>query len=151
VHAKGAKVKGILVREGVVIRAKPEANQTMQNFGGNLFGTVREYDPALLRDLISEHRGKFKPVEQKVVEKGEVLKILKRGNKSGAGPDGVPFPLYRAPAESLLSMCVDLIQSASEAEEWDKSFLRSQLCLIPKVESGFPRMEEFRPICITKR
>jgi hypothetical protein len=133
----------------VVIREKTEANKRIQTFWQNLFGTVRDFDPTLLDKLIKGHRGRFKPVPRKVVEKGEVLKLLRRGNKSGAGPDSIPFSLYKTSAEPLLQMWVDLIQAAGEVELWDKNFLLSQLCLIPKVDTGFPRVEEFRPICIT--
>jgi hypothetical protein len=100
----------------VVIREKTEANKRIQTFWQNLFGTVRDFDPTLLDELIKGHGGRFKPVPRKVVEKGEVLKLLRRGNKSGAGPDGIPFSLYKTSDEPLLQMWVDLIQAAGEEE-----------------------------------
>jgi hypothetical protein len=65
--ATKAQVKGILVREGMVIRNKEEVNKRMQRFWGNLFGTIRAYNPETLNRLISEHGGKFPKVPYQTV------------------------------------------------------------------------------------
>jgi ribonuclease HI len=146
---KAARIKGVLVREGVVVRDKNEANRRITKFWTNLFGSVREYDPELLDRMISEHEARFPTVDKMIVNKAEVIKLLRRGNKSGTGPDGVPFALYRVTGAALAQMWVDLIQEAGEDTKWDSDFFLSQLCLIPKVDTGFPTVEQFRPITIT--
>jgi ribonuclease HI len=146
---KTARIKGVLVREGIVVRDKNEANRRITKFWSNLFGSVREYDPELLERMITEHEARFPTVDKLIINKVEVLKLLRRGNKSCAGPDGVPFALYRVTGGALAQMWVDLIQEAGEDTKWDSNFFLSQLCLLPKVDTGFPSVDQFRPITIT--
>jgi ribonuclease HI len=148
-RAARAQVKGILVREGVVIRNKEEVAKRVTKFWGNLFGTVRDYDPAILDRLIEEHGGKFDKVPPRVVTIKEVMALLTRRNKSCAGPDGIPFSLFKSTASILAPMWRDLIQEAGSKTKWPSKFFDSQLVLLPKVESGFPETGQFRPICIT--
>jgi hypothetical protein len=79
----------------------------------------------------------------------EVIKLLTRNNKSCTGPDGIPFSFYRLTATTMAPMWRDLIQEAGEKKAWPKEFFTSQLVLLPKVDTGFLAVEEFRPICIT--
>jgi hypothetical protein len=148
-RAAKAQVKGILVREGVVIRNKEEVNKRMLRFWGKLFGTIRDYNPEILKRLISKHGAKFPKVPHRTVSTKEVIRLLTRKNKSCAGPDGIPFTFYRHTASTMAPMWRDLIQEAGEAKAWPKEFFITQLVLLPKVDTGFPAVEEFRPICIT--
>jgi hypothetical protein len=83
------------------------------------------------------------------VDKEEVLKLLQWGNKSCAGPDRIPFSLYRVTSGAMVQVWIDLIQEAGEETEWESDFFLRQLVLLPKVDSGFPMVDQFRPITIT--
>jgi hypothetical protein len=83
------------------------------------------------------------------VDKEEVLKLLQQGNKSCNGPDGVSFSLYRVTGGVMVQVWIDLIQDSGEETEWESDFFLRQLVLLPKVDLGFPTVEQFRPITIT--
>jgi hypothetical protein len=145
---KIARVKGI--KSGTeIITNKEEVGRRISEFWSNLFGSIRDYDPDLLNSLIEEHQGKFQAVENKIVMSDKMKKLLNRTNRSCWGADGIPFLLIKASSAKLLKMWVALIQEAGEDVAWGHEFLKSQLCLLPKVDTGFPTVEQFCSICIT--
>jgi hypothetical protein len=60
---KTAKIKGILVREGIVVRDKKEASRRITKFWSNLYSLVREFDLDLLDQMIEEHDARFLEVD----------------------------------------------------------------------------------------
>jgi ribonuclease HI len=144
---KAATVKGVLM-DGKILRGNAEVKDAITNFWADLFGTVRPICKEALDEMVDQYPRKFDPQERHVVSEEQVMALITRTNKSSCGPDGIPFSLYKASATSMKGMWRDLIQNAGEEGMWDKGFMESQLCLIPKVE-GIPRVDQFRPIMIT--
>jgi hypothetical protein len=60
---KTAKIKGILVREGIVVRDKKEASRRITKFWSNLYSSVRGFDPDLRDRMIKEHNARFLEVD----------------------------------------------------------------------------------------
>ena len=69
-------------------------------------------------------------------------------NNLSAGPDGIPFALYKVTSEQLSDMWCELIQRVGETMEFPESFGESQLVLLPKIEN-IPCPDQFWLISIT--
>ena len=109
--------------------------KAIKNFWESLLSTERPFYKDSLNKLIADHHSHFPLVERHDVNRKKVDKLLQRTNNTSAGPDGIPFSLYKATQEKYFDMWVELIQQAGEIMEFPPSFGESQLCLIPKVEN----------------
>ena len=125
-----------------------EMGDALNNFWGNLFSSIREYDPEMLEKMIANHSHRIPDVDHHEVNRDEVLKLIMRTTKSVPGPDGIPFIAYKTFVEPMLDMWVAAIQEAGEDVEWEGSFGNALLVLLKKVD-GCPRADQFRPISIT--
>ena len=105
-------------------------------------GKERPYNKDSLNKLIADHHPRFPPVERHDVDRKKVDKLLQRTNNTSAGPNGIPFSLYKVTQEKYFNMWVELIQQVGEMMEFPPSFGESQLCLIPKVEN-IPHPDQF--------
>ena len=109
---------------------------------------MRPYNKDSLQKLIENHKPWFPKVDYHVVDGAKVDKLLQWCNNSSAGPDGIPFALYRVTSEQLCDMWCELIQRAGESMDFPELFGESQLVLLPKIEN-ISRPDQFRPISIT--
>ena len=140
-------VKDVIV-DGVISCDDNVVKKAIKDFWESLLSTERPYNKDSLDELIADHHPRFPPVERHDVDRKKVDKLLQRTNNTSAGPNGIPFSLYKATQEKYFDMWVELIQQAGEIMGFPPSFGESQLCLIPKVEN-IPRPDQFRPISVT--
>ncbi len=140
-------IKGVLI-DGVITRNGKEMREGIKKFWGDLLGQTRPFDLEALDELMDQHETSFEGVSIGGPDEKSVMKLLSRSNNTSAGPDGIPFSLYRATRGYCLKMWVELIEKAAEDEEFPLEFGESQLVLIPKVDN-IPRPDQFRPISVT--
>ena len=141
-HVKGVIVDGVISCDDNVVK------KAIKDFWESLLSTERPYNKDSLNKLIADHHPHFPSVERHDVDRKKVDKLLQRTNNTSAGPDGIPFSLYKATQEKYFDMWVELIQQVGEMMEFPPSFGESQLCLISKVEN-IPRPDQFQPISVT--
>ena len=91
---------------------------------------MRPYNKDSLQKLIENHKPRFPKVDYHVVDGAKVDKLLRWCNNSSAGPNGIPFALYRVTSEQLCDMWCELIQRAGESMDFPESFGESQLVLL---------------------
>ena len=127
-------VKGVIVDE-VISCDDNVVKKAIKDFWKSLLSTERPYNKDSLDELIADHHPCFPPVERYDVDRKKVDKLLQRTNNTNAGPNGIPFSLYKVTQEKYFDMWVELIQQAGEIIEFLPSFDESQLCLIPKVKN----------------
>ena len=113
--------------EGNVSRDPKMIQSAIKRFWGDLLGTVRPFEEDVLNGLIEDHV-RFPPEEHHTVNREDVLKLLKKSNKSSAGPDGIPFSLYKELADEYCDLWVDLIQSAGNPPPLSKRVLGNVSC-----------------------
>jgi Reverse transcriptase (RNA-dependent DNA polymerase) len=143
INSKGEKVK-----KYHTVKRRKKMQKELKNFWEGLFDQVRPYNEKVLEEMANQHPQKFKEEAPHVVDRKLVLKLLKRGNSSCPGPNGIPFVFFKLTADVLLDMWVEIIKQAGMECDFGGDFVERQLCLIPKVK-GFPKPSEFRPITIT--
>ena len=135
-HKSSPHIKGVIV-DGVISCDDNVVKKAIKDFWESLLSTERRYNKDSLDELIADHHPCFPPVEKHNVDRKKVDKLLQRTNNTSAGPDGIPFSLYKATQEKYFDMWVELIQQAGEMMEFPPSFGESQLCLISKVDFFF--------------
>ena len=77
----------------------------------------------------------------------DLLEIIHSTNNSCAGPDGVPFFVYRTLAESLAPAFVDVIKALARGDPAPPGFNHARLFIIPKNDSI--EIKNTRPISVT--
>ena len=55
----------------------------------------------------------------------KLIKLLQRSNNTSAGPNGIPFSLYKVTQEKYFDMWVELIQQAGEIMEFPPLLVRA--------------------------
>ena len=92
--------------------------KAIKDFWKSLLSTERPYNKDSLDKLIADHHPCFPPVEKHDVDRKKVDKLLQRTNNTSAGPDGIPFSLYKVTQEKYFDMWVELIQQVGEVMEF---------------------------------
>ena len=107
-HKSFPHVKGIIV-DGVISHDDNVVKKAIKDFWESFLSTERPYNKDSLDKLIADHHSHFPPVERHDVDRKKVDKLLQRTNNTSAGPDGIPFSLYKATQEKYFDMWVELI------------------------------------------
>ena len=107
-HKSSLCVKGVIIN-GVISCNDNMVKKAIKDFWESLLSTERPYNKDSLNELIADHHSCFPPVERHDVNRKKVEKLLQRTNNTSAGPDGIPFSLYKATQEKYFDMWVELI------------------------------------------